>query len=152
RPDRPAPLPRYPFADTRHWIEAPGTPSDDTADTPPGVQETDPPAGDDRPAVPAAQPAPEVSDIATVITEIWQEAFGGAPLTPEDNFFTLGGTSLQAAQLISVINDTLLLALVLGDLYEHSDLGAFIRRAEELAGERDDEELLRLLNEIEEVP
>jgi acyl transferase domain-containing protein len=150
-PDRPAPLPRYPFADTRHWIEAPGTPSEDVGATPPGVQETDPPADDDRPAVPAAQPA-EASEIATVITEIWQDAFGGAPLAPEDNFFTLGGTSLQAAQLISVINDTLLLALVLADLYEHSDLAAFIRRAEELAGERDDEELLRLLNEIEEVP
>ncbi|MFF0016397.1 type I polyketide synthase [Streptomyces sp. NPDC005374] len=151
RPDRPAPLPRYPFADTRHWIEAPGTPSEEVGATPPGVQETDPPADDDRPSVPAAQPAGP-SEIATVITEIWQDAFGGAPLAPEDNFFTLGGTSLQAAQLTSVINDTLLLALVLGDLYEHSDLAAFISRAEELAGERDDEELLRLLNEIEEVP
>ena len=152
RPDRPAPLPRYPFADTRHWIDAPDTPSDDVGDAPHGVQETDPPVAADGPAVPAAQPAPEASEIATVITEIWQDAFGGAPLAPEDNFFTLGGTSLQAAQLINVINDTLLLALVLGDLYEHSDLAAFIHRAEELAGERDDEELLRLLNEIEEVP
>ena len=121
-------------------------------DAPHGVQETDPAVAADGPAVPAAQPAPEASEIATVITEIWQDAFGGAPLAPEDNFFTLGGTSLQAAQLINVINDTLLLALVLGDLYEHSDLAAFIHRAEELAGERDDEELLRLLNEIEEVP
>ncbi|QEV21836.1 type I polyketide synthase [Streptomyces alboniger] len=152
RPDRIAPLPRYPFADTRHWIDAPDTPSDNAGDTPPGAQETDPPAPGNTPAVPAAQPAPEASEIATVITEIWQDAFGGAPLAPEDNFFTLGGSSLQAAQLISVINDTLLLALVLGDLYEHSDLAAFIHRAEELAGERDDEELLRLLNEIEEVP
>jgi acyl transferase domain-containing protein len=151
RPERPAPLPRYPFADTRHWIEAPDAPADAVEGTPSAVQETGPAATDDGPAVPAAQPAFEASQIATVVTEIWQDAFGGAPLVPEDNFFTLGGTSLQAAQLISVINDTLLLALVLGDLYEHSDLGAFIRRAEELAGERDDDELLRLLNEIEEV-
>ncbi|MGI5467553.1 acyltransferase domain-containing protein [Streptomyces sp. CA-132043] len=148
-PERPAPLPRYPFAATRHWLDAPATALHDDVDTaPPGRQETAALAASKEMA--AAEPEAESSDIATAITEIWQDTFGGAPLTPEDNFFTLGGTSLQAAQLIAVINDTLLLALVLGDLYEHSDLAAFIHRAEQLAAERDDDELLRLLDEIEE--
>ncbi|MDC7340762.1 acyltransferase domain-containing protein [Streptomyces lydicus] len=105
-----------------------------------------------EPSTPADDAAETAGDLAVAITAIWQEAFGGEPLGPSDNFFTLGGTSLQAAQLLTVVNDTLLLGVALGDLYEHSDLGAFISRAEELAAARDDAELLRLLDEIEGTP
>ncbi|MFF4284522.1 type I polyketide synthase [Streptomyces sp. NPDC001633] len=146
----PVPLPRYPFANTRHWIEAtPGAlPHERPAAPAPAGREPAPPQEPSAPA--AVEDTTETgSDLATTITAIWQEAFGGEPLGPSDNFFTLGGTSLQAAQLLTVVNDTLLLGVALGDLYEHSDLGSFIRRAEELAAGQDDAELLRLLDEIE---
>ncbi|MFF8897138.1 type I polyketide synthase [Streptomyces lydicus] len=146
----PVPLPRYPFAATRHWIEATGAlPHERPAAAAAPVLE---PVPQPEPSAPADDAAETAGDLAVAITAIWQEAFGGEPLRPSDNFFTLGGTSLQAAQLLTVVNDTLLLGVALGDLYEHSDLGAFISRAEELAAARDDAELLRLLDEIEGTP
>lgn len=145
RPLRPTALPGYPFAATRHWIDAP-LPAPSPAPAGDSVQARDQGVeGLPRPE----EPAEDGGEIATVITGIWQEAFGGDPLGPSDNFFALGGTSLQAAQLISVVNDALLLGAGLGDLYEHSDLSAFVARAEELAAGRDDAELLRLLDEME---
>jgi phthiocerol/phenolphthiocerol synthesis type-I polyketide synthase E len=135
RPTLPAPtggvrLPGYVFADTRFWA-GPTTDGDSVA--------------------PAAEtPSPsEAEETAAMLAEIWQESFGGPAINPEDNFFELGGTSLQAAQLLSVINDRLVLGVRLQDLYTYSSFGEFVSRVEQLILERDDSELLRLLAEIE---
>ncbi|MER5796556.1 beta-ketoacyl synthase N-terminal-like domain-containing protein [Streptomyces sp. NPDC001980] len=125
------PLPAYPFADDRHWVDAPGSPEPNPA---PGA-----------PAVPQdAEPT-----TTEEIRAIWQDAFGVRDLRPDDNFFDLGGTSLHAANLVSVVNDALLVEIRLQDLYEQSSLAGFTARVEELVAQRDDEALLRLLEEIE---
>jgi acyl transferase domain-containing protein len=127
-------LPGYPFGSTVHWAGPAVEPAPaDAAD--PGGAET---------AVPA-----DPSAVGDVVTRHWQAAFGGPPLTPQDNFFTLGGTSLQAAHLIAAVAGDLLVDVRLSDLYEHSDLGGFVARIDELTAERDDEALLKLLTEIE---
>lgn len=147
-------LPGYPFAATRHWVEPVartvatepgGTPGLDVPDAPePHGRLPQPPVGHTP-----ADGAEGAAGATAVVAGLWQSAFGGEPLRPEDNFFTLGGTSLQAAQLITVVNNELLLAMRLQDLYENSSLGDFTARTEELIAERDDDELLRLLDEIE---
>ncbi|MGI5479411.1 beta-ketoacyl synthase N-terminal-like domain-containing protein [Streptomyces lavendofoliae] len=143
-PRRRVRLPRYPFSRTRHWIAAaPAVPAPRTASSTCGTAESAPVDGG------AGDEGGTHGDIDALVARSWQEAFGGEPLKPEDNFFDLGGTSLQAARLITVVNDLLLVEAHLQDLYEHSSLGAFTTRVAGLAAERDDAELLRMLDEIE---
>jgi len=163
-PARPAEavlLPGYPFADDRHWVAAPA--DEPTAGGAPDPyaspaqawsardvthQAPDTAAGPgDLPAGDAGEDAEETTTDA--VRRIWAEAFGVTHLRTEDNFFDLGGTSLHAAQLVSVVNDALLVEVRLQDLYEHSSLAGFTARVGELAAQRDDAELLRLLEEIE---
>ncbi|MER5268326.1 beta-ketoacyl synthase N-terminal-like domain-containing protein [Actinosynnema sp. NPDC002837] len=127
-PTRPVPLPTYPFADRVHWLG-------DEQDAPPP-----------RPEVVTPVPADDLEDR---VIALWHSAFGGPPLRPEDNFFELGGTSLQAAHLVAAVNEDLLLDVRLHDLYECSTLGDFVARVREIVAGRDDEELLRLLDELE---
>ncbi|MBX7550188.1 beta-ketoacyl synthase N-terminal-like domain-containing protein [Streptomyces sp. NPDC004232] len=126
------PLPAYPFADDRHWVDAPGSAPDPIP----------------APAAPADRQDAQATT-AGEIRSIWQDAFGVRDLRPDDNFFDLGGTSLHAANLVSVVNDALLVEIRLQDLYEHSSLAGFSSRVEELVAQRDDDALLRLLEEIE---
>ncbi|KPC60634.1 type I polyketide synthase [Streptomyces chattanoogensis] len=148
RPARPAALPTYPFAPDRHWIDAvERIPPTDAVPR----RNTD---RNPRPGAPAEATAGEPgaapgAGVGETVAEVWQHTFGGAPLRPDDNFFTLGGTSLQAAHLVTVINDKLLLDTRLQDLYQFSSLGEFTGRIEQLTSDRDDEELLRLLDELE---
>ncbi|GAA2265693.1 type I polyketide synthase [Streptomyces amakusaensis] len=145
RPVRAVTLPPYPFADHRHWIAAPTAPA--------GLPAVAPPEAPEAPATPesgtGAEPPGDEASTAAAVRGIWQDAFGVAALRPEDNFFDLGGTSLHAAHLVSVVNDALLVEVRLQDLYENSSLAGFTARAEELAAQRDDEALLGLLEEIE---
>ncbi|MER5883641.1 type I polyketide synthase [Streptomyces sp. NPDC001941] len=150
RPRRTAALPAYPFAPTRHWIDAPpaGEPAPAAARA---VPVSAPPAADTTDSAPgeAETPVEESGDVARTVREIWQAAFGGPALRPEDNFFTLGGTSLQAAHLLTQVNEALLVNASLSDLYGNSELGTFTARIQELLTVRDDDELLQLLREIE---
>ncbi|MFE2384037.1 acyltransferase domain-containing protein, partial [Streptomyces misionensis] len=154
-PAAPARVPGYAFADTRHWPAAgpDGTPARDAAGTAargaasPGAPEAV--AGRSGQEEPGAGDASEGTQTRSLLAALWQESFGGPAIRPQDNFFELGGTSLQAAQLISVVNDQLLVEVRLQDLYEHSTFGDFAARVEEILDERDDAELLALLAEIE---
>ncbi|MBW4718331.1 type I polyketide synthase [Saccharothrix obliqua] len=126
-PARHVPLPTYPFSTRRHWL------------------------GDDDTTAEAGPAAPPVTpdDLAARVITVWQNAFGGPPLRLEDDFFALGGTSLQAAQLVAVVNEELLLDVRLHDLYECSTLADFVDRVRDVSTRRDDAELLRLLDELE---
>jgi acyl transferase domain-containing protein len=151
-------LPTYPFAAHRHWLETTAEPLPAPATAPPmrAPAATAPPrpaVAADGPAAPEAaddSAAPEAADdMAGRVVTIWQNAFGGPPLRLEDDFFELGGTSLQAAQLVAVINEELLLDVRLHDLYECPTLADFVARVRAAAAERDDATLLRLLDELE---
>ncbi|MGO4429053.1 phosphopantetheine-binding protein, partial [Streptomyces sp. MCAF7] len=58
------------------------------------------------------------SDAEREICGIWGELLGVEQAGAHDSFFELGGNSLIAIQLISVINNRLSVKLTLADLYE----------------------------------
>jgi non-ribosomal peptide synthetase-like protein len=62
------------------------------------------------------------------IAEVWEQAVGAAPTSPTDDFFNLGGGSLTAAQVVTMLRADYP-ELVVADLYEHptvAELGAYL--------------------------
>lgn len=83
---RRVPLPTYPFARTRHWLDAA------------------PPPPDAAVAEPAPQPAATGEDeVVKEIMELWGRMLGCADIGPDANFFTLGGESLLFIRMISQV-------------------------------------------------
>jgi phthiocerol/phenolphthiocerol synthesis type-I polyketide synthase E len=145
-------LPGYPFAGSRHWANpAAGEPATPLLLPVTVTEAASGSSGGSSPQTGGGPGAEEETgeDVAAVLAGLWGESFGGPPVRHEDNFFELGGTSLQAAQLLSVVNDRLLLDIRLQDLYEHSTFADFVGRVEELLDMRDDEMLLELLAAME---
>jgi len=70
---------------------------------------------------------PDVEELASR----WSEVLGAAPASPDDDFFELGGGSLAAAQLVSILRERHPQATV-SDIYAYPRLGAMSRRLEEL--------------------
>lgn len=71
-------------------------------------------------------------NVGVAVTEIWKNLFGIEGIKPEDDYFSLGGTSLIAIQLISKIRDTFSVDLNIEDLFEDSTLGGVIKMVEKL--------------------
>ena len=103
-PRRRVPLPTYPFARDRHWLDAPGA-------------NPAPPTADDGARVPAAGVQPRLA-------EIWRRLLGVETLGPESDFFHLGGHSLLAVPLLSGIKETFGVAVSLSEAQRTSSLGA----------------------------
>ncbi|GIH28111.1 amino acid adenylation protein [Acrocarpospora phusangensis] len=87
----------------------------------------------DRNALPWPLAATEdtggLSGVEKWLAERWQEILGVTSGDPAADFFTLGGTSLAAARLVSVLRDQYP-AVAVADLYEHPTLrglGAFLK-------------------------
>jgi non-ribosomal peptide synthetase-like protein len=62
----------------------------------------------------------------------WAEQLGPLPMTLDSDFFTLGGTSLAAAKLVSVLRDRFPAAGV-ADVYNYRRLGELAKRLDHLA-------------------
>jgi amino acid adenylation domain-containing protein len=77
-----------------------------------------------------ARPAPAVvtrlpsSPAAQQLAELWREIVGVPQLNSDDDFFALGGNSLQAVRLFSAIERTFGLRLPLSSLFQHRTLAA----------------------------
>ena len=90
------PLPTYPFAGQRYWIDArpmefgPGMLSTDS-----GLQEKSPPTLYPRPGLSTEYVAPG-NEIEQALTGIWQGLFGIKAIGIHDDFYELGGDSLKA--------------------------------------------------------
>jgi acyl transferase domain-containing protein len=134
------PLPQYPFARTRHWVDLPGS-------TPVNKE-----AQESEAAPPVAGVRPN-GDLAQIVA-IWQELLGIPHIGPHDNFFELGGHSLLATQILARVVDTAGVALPADAIFQAPTPG---RLAEVLAGARaeqetvdstDDDEFVRLLAEV----
>ncbi len=84
---------------------------------------------------------------------IWQEAFGLDRVGAEDNFFDLAGNSLLAIQIITRVNAAFGSELPMAALLESPTVAELADRIEDAgfsaAKESDEEELARLLAEIE---
>lgn len=66
--------------------------------------------------------ADHASDVAAMITGLWQKILRREDFGTEDNFFLLGGDSMSAAMLIQQLWEEAHLKLTLLDLYEHASL------------------------------
>lgn len=79
------------------------------------------PASASRPRVPTdSAPEKAADDVERDVLEIWQACFEGRSLVLNDDYFELGGTSLQALRLIAECNDRFGIDLPLTVLFEHS--------------------------------
>jgi acyl carrier protein len=59
------------------------------------------------------------------IANIWEEILGVKDVTPDQDFFELGGTSLHAARALTRTRATFGVKLPAQTLFEHPTLGAF---------------------------
>lgn len=60
------------------------------------------------------------------VADIWCEVLGINNVQPADNFFDVGGSSLSAANLVSVLTERLGISLTVVDIYQHSTLQEFV--------------------------
>lgn len=59
------------------------------------------------------------------VRALWESLLHVHDLRAPDSFFELGGTSILAAKLVSLVEDTLGVQILLSDVFEHSTLGEF---------------------------
>jgi phthiocerol/phenolphthiocerol synthesis type-I polyketide synthase E len=119
---RRVPLPTYPFEHKRYWI-ASAKASSRTASAVSNSSQ----APCQSPSCVDASPHQDVhradGDISVRDTErclvrIWQNALGLTQVSPQDDFFDLGGNSLTAVQVIAQIRKMLGVKLSVRDLFE----------------------------------
>ncbi|HVK29725.1 MAG TPA: Pls/PosA family non-ribosomal peptide synthetase [Nocardioides sp.] len=82
----------------------------------------------DRDALPWPLPTGDPAEAglhgtAAVIAEVWQKVIGSTPDGPDSDFFDLGGGSLSAAQVVTLLRSEHA-ELTVADLYEHPTVGA----------------------------
>ncbi|WQQ26302.1 Pls/PosA family non-ribosomal peptide synthetase [Nocardioides bizhenqiangii] len=82
--------------------------------------------------LPPATTSTALRGTAAWIAELWNEVLAAQPTTVTDDFFDLGGGSLTAAQMVSLLRSRFPDAAV-GDIYEHPTVGALATYLDGLA-------------------
>jgi len=145
RPRRRVSLPTYPFEGKRYWVEPRPERSiahitdqlaaERSAEVPlepePQVEASYHP----RPALLNAYVAP-TNDIEAQLAAIWQEALGIEQIGIHDEFFSLGGHSLIAAQLRSRIVALFPIELSIRTIFEYTTIARLAAAIEELLVEK----------------
>jgi hypothetical protein len=88
--------------------------------------------------------------IEELVAQIWSDVLHVHQIGALDNFFELGGHSLLATSVVSRVNGELQIDVTIRDLFFSPTLEGFsliVTRA--LSAKTSDEDLLRLLDEIE---
>ena len=102
-----------------------------------------------RPDLERTYAAPE-TPVEQSLASIWSEILGVERIGLDDDFFDLGGHSLLAVKMLSRVQESFDLNLLLHNVFEHStvrELAAVITA--ELFGATDEDELSALLAEVE---
>lgn len=73
-------------------------------------------------AVPPEAMAP-AAPVADRVRQLWSRTLGIADIGPDDDFFDLGGDSLFAVELLSLVRDTFGVELGIGEFFEAPTLG-----------------------------
>ncbi|OJY53101.1 non-ribosomal peptide synthetase [Pseudonocardia sp. 73-21] len=86
----------------------------------------------DRQALPPAEPAkptaPPTTQWEIVLSDLWGEVLGLDSVGLDDDFMEVGGDSLTAEEMLTLVNDRLGIALVSSDLIEAPTLRQFTQR------------------------
>jgi amino acid adenylation domain-containing protein len=86
-----------------------------------------PPARNDQPPGAALQPAAG-NAMETMLLEIWRKVLGTGSVGLNDNFFDLGGTSLQLIQVHATIASVMRSDLTVVDLFQYPRISALAAR------------------------
>jgi len=80
------------------------------------------------------------SDLEATLASVWGEVLGVADVSRDDDFFSLGGNSLVAVQLIAQIRKAVNVKLPIGKLFEASTVAGMAELVEQLraAGDASD--------------
>lgn len=96
-------------------------------------------------ALPAEQSSNGFGDLygtAAKVAEIWQQVLGIQALQPQDNFFTVGGQSLQTIQVVNRLSRELGLHLKVSDAFNHPTLQQLADHIDNLQQQDSAEELV----------
>ncbi|MEU5784559.1 type I polyketide synthase [Micromonospora lupini] len=127
---RRVPLPTYPFARERHWVDAyrpgPVAPAEVT------------PAAAPPPPVPAEPVAASTTSAPSdepyeVVRRIWVDLLGIDEIGPDDDFFELGGHSLLGTRVVARLRDALGVDLPPAAIFESPTPAALARTVAALA-------------------
>ncbi|MBA2680980.1 MAG: AMP-binding protein, partial [Ktedonobacteraceae bacterium] len=108
------------------------------------------PDPEERPPLSSTTYVPPRTHVEHVLADIWAEVLKVARVGIHDDFFTAGGHSLLAIQIMSRIRATFQIEIPLRSLFENPSLAGLARAIEQLLPpETEEERLARLLEEIE---
>lgn len=113
-------LPSYPFERKRHWIDLPAVGSGRIQ--PAGAQPLEATASE------RAAPVPPGSPIEATLCALWRDATGVQDAGVDDNFFALGGTSLQLAEVHARLRSTVLADLTVVDVFSNPTVRGLARQ------------------------
>ncbi len=107
---------------------------------------------DPRPAVPAARPGPNAppavrSPVEQAVAEAWRSVLDRDPIGLHDDFFAVGGDSLQALRILVRLGQILPVSLTFGAFVEHPTIAGQARLVDQALLARDD--AAGLLEEVE---
>ncbi|MBO2945611.1 acyltransferase domain-containing protein [Paenibacillus sp. F411] len=164
-------LPTYPFQRKRYWIGqgslsflqsgqevASATAADSSASSyPTDKGEVDSATGVTEPSAPAAAAALDKSPegVLEEVRGIWEDLFGISPIGLDDDFFTLGGNSMLAIQLMTRIRNAYDIELQLENMFDEPTIRGLARQVIEAlpdakgSPEEEAAELEALLKELE---
>ncbi len=97
---RRVPLPGYPFARQRYWLDRP----EQTPEVAPNQSATIPVP--DQSTLTTNPEPPTADDLYQALAELWRNSLGTEVITTDTDFFAAGGDSLLATQLIAQVNAT----------------------------------------------
>jgi len=75
----------------------------------------------------------QAKSIESIMKKTWESIFPDESITPESDFFELGGTSLSAVKLSSAINSTSGIALDIADIYNFSTFSELTKHLKEVS-------------------
>jgi amino acid adenylation domain-containing protein len=126
-------LPTYPFERQRYWFKPKTTSSEINKNI--GTHASSTYILNNRPEQRTPYRAPD-SEIQEHITGLWQEILGIAPIGVDDDFYDLGGDSIHAQQIVSMINDSLSIDLSLANFFNFTSIELLSHIVEDLVVEK----------------
>ncbi len=85
----------------------------------------------ERPALPEAGVAQDLDGTDAIVAEVWSSVLNGVRVQADDDFFALGGNSLNAVQVVNRLNDRFDTSLTIAALFDAPSLRGLARVIEE---------------------